>query len=110
MSPLRRIKSFFKYYPILKNSEEEPDGFYQFALNHRKVREDIIRYGFKSQIAFPLDGFNGLKNELASNTVTKAFHLLQKSSNPILKGLRYFFYFLFLPISGHSILMVFKKR
>jgi len=110
MSPLRRIKAIFERYPILKNINNEPDGFYQFALNHKQVRKDIIQYGFKPQISIPLDGFNGFKNEINLPVITNLFHLLQKSSNPLLKSLLYFFYFLFLPISGHSILMVFKKQ
>jgi SAM-dependent methyltransferase len=110
MSPMRRLKLFLGQYPELKDSKQEPNGFYQFALNHRKVRRDILRYGFKPLFAIPLDGFNGLKNELNSRTVTQFFHLLQKSKNPALRIIRYFLYFIFLPISGHGILLVFKKR
>lgn len=110
MSPLRRIKSFLGLYPLLKNINNEPNGFYQFALNHRQVRRDILQHGFKLRLSVPLDGFNGLKNELHSSAITRLFHFLQKNGNPFIKILRYTLYFLFLPISGHSILMIFKKQ
>lgn len=109
MSPLRRLKLLLGQYPKLENHEREPSGFYQFALNHRKVRQDILRHGYKSLIAIPLDGFNGLKNEVDSQVITNAFHFLQKTKNPFLIAIRYCLYFILLPVSGHSVLMVLRK-
>jgi len=67
MSFLRKTKAFLRFYPLssidmLANSAET---FYQFALNHRKVEQDLVRKGFTVIECVQYDGIKGLKDEIS---------------------------------------------
>jgi SAM-dependent methyltransferase len=63
MSPLRRLLATLRHYEPL-SSEEEPPGFYQFALDPVRVVSDFVSLGFTSRYERGMSGLLGIKDEL----------------------------------------------
>lgn len=63
MSTLRRIKCVLRCYPIWTPSEE-PEDFYQFALDPSGVAEVFQELGFSLSEKTGLDGAKGVRDEL----------------------------------------------
>ncbi|MBN1450066.1 MAG: methyltransferase domain-containing protein [Anaerolineales bacterium] len=66
LSPLRRLKIFFKMYPFARTHEMDSraDTFYQFALSSRRVQADLEALGFQMREFLALDGIKGFKDEI----------------------------------------------
>jgi SAM-dependent methyltransferase len=62
MSPLRRLLARFRRYRPL-HTEEEPPGFYQFALDPSRVAADFEQLGFLKRHQSAMSGLEGLKDK-----------------------------------------------
>lgn len=62
MSPIRSLKSFFRCYPDVTNSDEA--GFYQYAYSPRTILQFGNDHGFNLVKKGLLDGIKGLKDEV----------------------------------------------
>ena len=108
MSTIRRIKVKRNIFPI-KNSSElkgKKDIFYQFALDENIVIKHFTNNGFTLVNYEYIDGIKGFKDEIGlfssplqkiydGDLKIKYYHLLDK---------------LLSKISGHVILLIFKKN
>lgn len=47
MSILRRMKAFLGRYPEMNTDSEEPQGFYQFVLDEKKLKAELAGMGFQ---------------------------------------------------------------
>ncbi len=63
MSILRKLKVKFNKYKKFKDTTE-PDNFYQFALDYKKVLSDLEKIGFELKNKKFLNGKKGLKDEI----------------------------------------------
>lgn len=109
MSPLRKLKAKLGLYPTLKNPEVEPIGFYQYALNHKKVVQYFENLGFKCLKQKPFEGFKGTKEE--SFPLLKS--ILQKIYNNksfICKIIDFGLSHGLAPTNGHAVLLILKKK
>lgn len=107
-SPLRKIKSFFHCYPLLRQATFSETSFYQFALNGKKVRNNIEAAGFKRVYSRPLDGIKGLKDE-----VGWLRPCLQRMYNSDILPVRIACAILsriLAPLSGHALFYVFRRN
>lgn len=108
MSPLRRIKSSLNLYPVA-NFKEEPEDFYQFALNHKQVIDKITSLGFTLAKTKPFDGYRGVRSDLSFlDFVLEPIDKYSKG-NMFVLGLRFILGRLAQPFASHSILIVFRK-
>ncbi|MCK4797277.1 MAG: class I SAM-dependent methyltransferase [Spirochaetes bacterium] len=107
MSVLRKIKSFFRLYPILKLKEVESKKkeFYQFALNHNDVIKKLKEAGFSLVQKIPFDGIKGFKDEVK---IIKPF-LQRIYDNKIHQKLRPYLDSFFRIFASHCIILVCKK-
>lgn len=66
LSPLRRLKIFFRMYPSVRKRELDAraDSFYQFALSARQVQADLEALGFQMKQFLTYDGLKGFKDEV----------------------------------------------
>lgn len=105
MSPLRKIKAQLGLYPLL-NCQNKPDGFYQFALNHKIVRKTFESIGFKLMLFKKVSGLMGFNEEIPFRPALalKAY----KGNNKLVKGIRYLVDIFFSIFASHSCLMVFR--
>jgi len=107
LSPLRRLKIFFRMYPSALKQELDlrADTFYQFALSSRRIQSDLEALGFELKEIVTYDGVKGLKDEVA---------LLQPFLQPIYDGKRAPRWRrrldrLFKPFASHCALLVLQK-
>ncbi|MBI4098799.1 MAG: class I SAM-dependent methyltransferase [Candidatus Magasanikbacteria bacterium] len=110
MSPLRRWRARRgQYLEMLKQVQHDsaPDGFYQFALDHRRVTKTFEANGFELIEEKPLDGWNGLAQEYPTNRLIIA---LTKRASKIAKLARLVIDYLARPVAGHGILLVVRKK
>lgn len=109
MSRLRKFKAKFGFYPKYKQSQS-PAHFYQFALDHEAVIRNFTEWGFNIVKVQPRNGLKGAKDEI---TILKG--LLKTlynypGSSILVRGLRRVLSEMLSPITGHTILLVFKKE
>lgn len=107
MSLLRKAKAFFHLYPVSsKNlSDNLAETFYQFALDPKKVEEDLVDVGFVLIEYNKYDGIKGFKDE-----VSLLKPILQKIyDGKTCQSLRPFLDRCFKPFASHGILLVMKK-
>lgn len=106
ISPLRRLKIYFRKYPVL-SSIHEPKGFYQFALDYRKTVEKLKASGFHICKVSSQAGLKGFKDELPSVLKSPLQSLYDyKGSSMLIRGLRYVLDNLLAPLCGHSCLII----
>lgn len=109
MSTLRQIKAWAGGFPDL-TTNEEPVGFYQFALASKIVGDNFSSWGFDLIQSIPLDGTKGLKDEInfLRGPLQKLYDY--RGSSFLLRGLRLTISKAFAPFAGHSILLVLQRQ
>jgi len=108
LSPFRKIKIKLNLYNIFDRGNFKEEKFYQFALDYENVRQNLEKNGFQLVYKKPLDGFKGLKDE--TSAIKNVLQKIYSSQNIIFKILSAIISNVLTPISGHSILLVFKKN
>lgn len=111
MSPLRRLKVLFRLYDQEILSDEEPEGFYQFALSHEETIINFAKLGFSLCKVSPIAGLKGFKDELPDlfrSPLQKLYDYQGK--NILIRGLAYVLDRILTTISGHSCLLIFKRN
>jgi len=106
MSSLRQWKAKEGKYPLWKNNEE-PEGFYQFALDSEKTKQYFVNLGFEVIRQKNLDGIKGLKDEVS--LISRPLQKLYDSSSFVSKVVRKILDFISVSFSGHSQLLILRK-
>ncbi len=109
IAPLDRLKILMRGYRRLPPMSEEPEGFYQFALDARAVQEDLKTVGFEVVGRVRRNVEEGVHR--LSPTLGRAFsHLLRldRQFRP-LRVLTYAMEWLLLPWCGYSIRLIARK-
>lgn len=110
LSPLRKLKAKMNIYPNWE-SDLAPAGFYQFALDHQFVVRDFENWGFERvNRGKPMLGLRATKEELGPLNPVLEWLYRYKGPSVLPRGLAYFASLIFTPISGHMILLVFRKK
>lgn len=107
MSPLRRFKAWLGAYPHL-TPLSDMKHFYQFALDHKRVIKSLLPLGFDLVTTQPYEGFKGFKDE--SGFMRPLFQKLYNQKNIVAQGLIYILAKFLAPFSGHTILLILKKK
>ena len=107
MSPLRKLKAAFGFYPVGERPEDDKD-FYEFIFNDRLVRGEIAAAGFRAERKIPFDAVKGLKDEFGF--LGPVFQKIYSSPRPIARAFRYLSSILLGWFCGHIILLVFRKK
>lgn len=109
MSVLRKVKAFLKSYPNFSGTDE-PDEFYQYALDHRSVVQNFERNGFHLIRSKSMARIKGAKDEL-SFLRPHLQNLSNYNGNSIfVKIYGKTLDSIFSLLGGHSILLVFRKE
>ncbi|MDD3607708.1 MAG: class I SAM-dependent methyltransferase [Candidatus Moranbacteria bacterium] len=108
MSPLRKIKAKLGLYPVFDKNKFQTDFFYQFALNHKNVTAHFARSGFTLIEKMPLDGIKGLKDEIV--VFKPVLQKIYGRDKFVLKVISKMISLVFSNVSGHSMLIILKKR
>ena len=108
MSPLRKIKTKFNHYPIFNSQKLKTTEFYQFALDAKKVQEDLEKLSFVLIKKKPLDAIKGLKDEIPP--LKKHLQKFYDSQNIFVQIAGFLLFKPLTPLTGHSILLIFKKN
>ena len=109
MNPLRRLKARAGLYPTCE-SQIEPSGFYQFALDYRTVIRDFSKFGFQFIEAKSSSGLKGALGEFGifSSMLERLYYY--PGSSICIRGIRKCLETLFCAFgTGHSIQIVFRK-
>jgi len=108
LSPLRRLKVFFKMYPSAHKHDldSQANTFYQFALSARRTQADFEALGFQMKKFLAYDGIKGFKDEVAP---FKPF-LQEIYDGKRAPRLRRPLNRLFKPFASHCALLVLQKR
>jgi len=105
MSPLRKIKRLMRCYPVWA-PREEPDDFYQFALDSGKVTDVFQDLGFSLITKTGVDGAKGIRDEvlapLLPNTSSTAASIWSRGLNLLLDTATRRW-------AGHLALLVFRR-
>lgn len=109
MSPLRRLKAWLGRYPALK-TDGEPVGFYQFALDSRRVVAEFERLRFEKRYQTSSSGLKGFKDEVG--LFRKPLQLLYNypGRSVLLRGVRFLMEGFALLGAGHSCVLVLQKH
>ncbi len=105
---IRKLKARLHLYPKWDNDKNKLDFFYQFALDRKKVKEDLEKIGLKFKENKNYDGIKGLKDELPF--FRKSLQTIYTSNNIVLKIIKRIISILVNPICSHSCIMVFIKK
>jgi len=105
MSPLRKLKARMGLYPVF-NEEKKPNGFYQFALDHRLVVNTLKSYGFQLCQFKKNSGLIGFNEEIPLRPLLALESY--KGNNKLIKSLRSLSKILFTPFSSHTCLLIFQ--
>ncbi|MBF0331378.1 MAG: class I SAM-dependent methyltransferase [Candidatus Omnitrophica bacterium] len=108
MSPIRKIKSWIRAYPLWTNSKM-PEDFYQFALDVKSVVCDLRQLGFYLIQSLPMDNDNGLREELPSAHAWIGKLHAYKGKSILIRILRRMATALASTLSAHSVLLVLQK-
>jgi ubiquinone/menaquinone biosynthesis C-methylase UbiE len=108
LSPFRKLKNKLNQYPLFDENSFNKERFYQFALDYKKVRDDLEKIGFKMIYKKSFDGMKGLKDEILpfKSFLQKIYsnkHIVCRIISFGISKLSSFF-------AGHSILLIFKKN
>ncbi|MBX3011962.1 MAG: class I SAM-dependent methyltransferase [Caldilineaceae bacterium] len=109
MSRLRQYKARHGAYPIYTDTAAPP-GFYQFALDHRRVLERFATLGFACVQVIPQGGLLGIKNEATRFKASLRQLYDYRGRSPLLRGSRYLVEQFSLPLAAHSILLVLRLQ
>ena len=107
MSPLRKFKAKFSFYPIWKDEQEKIEQFYQFALDPVAIIKNYESNGFKLLAKKPYDGFKGLKDEISF--IKTPLQYIYDSNFILSKIIRKIIGILTERFSSHMTLFIFKK-
>jgi SAM-dependent methyltransferase len=106
MSPLRKVKTFVRLYPVLSTSQLSDDDFYQFALNHKEVSHSLVSYGFSFVKKIHFDGIKGFKDELPFfRSYLKTVYNGEKHQR-----FRKYIDKLLRPFAAHCLILVMRKK
>jgi SAM-dependent methyltransferase len=106
MSPVRKLKAFFRVYPIKHSNRFTEQDFYQFALNHKHVIDLLKSKGFNCIEKLYYDGIKGFKDELP---------LFRSYLQGVYEGkkhprLRKYIDMIFRSYASHCMIVVMQKR
>jgi predicted GTPase len=109
MSLLRKIKAKLNKYEEWQGNDDVSD-FYEYFLNPETVISDMEKKGFKLIRQYPLNPIKGTKDEIA--LVRSLFQKLHNNKNDVFitKIIRKMIAMILLPVAGHSLLLVMKKK
>ena len=105
-SQLRKWKAGREYFPELEG-DEEPDGFYQFALDSNLIAKDFESQGFSLAEKKGLSGLKGLKDE--TDSLKPLLQNLYSSRSVPARGLKRVISPALARFAGHSVLLVLKR-
>lgn len=108
MSLLRKYKAKFNLYQVW-NKEQSPLDFYQFALEHYSVIQDFKKQGFMLVNHKPMLGLRAAKEELGPLNPLLSWLYNYRGRSIFLRGIRFMLSKVFTQVSGHMILLIFKK-
>lgn len=108
ISRLRKLKASNKKYPQFEEKNFKKENFYQFALDPGLVQKDFEKLGFELVKKQPLDGIKGLKDEISF--LRYPLQKIYSSDNRLLQIFKIVFSAILAPLTGHSILLIFKKQ
>lgn len=108
MSPLRKLKAFLGLYPKHDPDQFDQEHFYQFSLSSESVIGNFTRWGFELVQKKPYEGFKGFKDE--SGFMRPVFQKLYNQKNIVAQGLIYILANILAPFSGHTILLIMRKK
>lgn len=109
LSPLRKRNMRKGKYTTLA-SFDEPNGFYQFALDSEKVRKYFEKLGFTLAWEKPYDGLKGILDEISNPRIHGVISKLYNTKNPFLRIVKLGLTVILAPYSGHVILLVLKRK
>lgn len=108
MSPLRRLKALFGLYPKHTPQNFNREHFYQFALSSESVIRNFTNWGFELVWKKPYEGFKGLKDE--TGLLKPFLQAIYNNKSFITQGIAFVLSTILAPVSGHTILLVFRKK
>lgn len=109
LSPLRKINIRRKKYPEL-NTQEQPENFYQFALDVDTVQAYFERHGFTLVHKRPYDGLKGVLDETTNPLLRRWLYKFYNTKNLFLRILKLILTVILAPLSGHVILLILEKK
>ena len=108
MSPFRRFKVKHRFYDDLPNGFDPlEDNFYQFALDDKKVIDELNRYNFRLVNKVSHDGLKGIKDEIKMSK--PILQLIYDSRKTTIQFIRKSMNLLLTRKFGHIILLVLKN-
>lgn len=107
VSLLRRLKARLGCYPPWCDDAEEPDGFYQFALDPRETARAFAAAGFRRQQCTARGGLKGWKDEVRFGRAALQA-LMDRRSLTACKAACYAIDRVLAPFAGHGVLLVFR--
>ncbi len=108
MSPLRRLKALLGLYPKHDPAKFDREHFYQFALSSESVIRNFTNWGFELVWKKPYEGFKGFKDE--TGPLKPFFQAIYNNKSFLAQGIAFILSTLLAPISGHTILLVLRKK
>lgn len=108
LSPLRKLKIFFHRYLPFEEKKFDLKNFYQFALDDKQVIKNFKLKRFDLKYKRPLDGVNGLKEEI--EILSPVLSKIYSSRFFPVKILRFILNKLISRFCGHIIFLVFQKN
>lgn len=108
LSIMRKIKSKMGLYKDFESKSVDLSKFYQFAFDHKKIKENIKKHGFVLVKRKSIAGLKGIKDEIYF--FKKPLQKIYDSKLFIFRILKVALSLLFEPFFGHSALMVFRKK
>lgn len=109
LSPLRKWNIKRKKYPML-SSPEQPENFYQFALDSDVVEAHFKQRGFTVVHKRPYDGLKGILDETTNPLLYSWLYKFYNTKNFLLRILKLVITVVLAPYSGHVMLLVLKKQ
>lgn len=108
MSMIRKIKTKTGMYKKFSNSDDIPDGFYQYALEQKNVISDLENAGFKIMKVARRSPEKGIDEEM--NTISSFLKFIEyKFPKIIFRITRKLLVVLLNPIVGHGSIIIAKK-
>src|SRR3989344_7327451 len=108
LSPLRRLKAYFKAYPLFEENNFDFKNFYQFALNQQDVLRTFENVGFEAVKKKRYEGLKGLKDE--SGSLKPFFQMIYDNKSLFGKILSHSLSLVFAPVASHMSLLILKKK
>ena len=109
MSPLRRYRARLSRYPTLQ-SEGEPQGFYQFALDAGRVAHEFDRFGFERRYQTSKSGLEGLMEDVGPFRRPLRWLHDYSGGSMFIRGFRFVTEYAAPLGAGHSCVMVLQKK